>query len=65
MFPSRITEEENFRNFRSPLWRSVFVLVGLLTLTSLTLDFVWLLYLSYISQIIKKVIWCWCCFNII
>jgi len=41
---SRITEGEN-RNLKSPLWWSVFVLVGLLT--SLTLDFIWLLYLSY------------------
>jgi len=43
---SRITKGEN-RNLKSPLWWSVFVLVGLLTLTSLTLDFIWLLYLSY------------------
>jgi len=36
-----------------PLWRSVFALVGFLTLKSFTLDFVWLLYLSYNSQMNK------------
>jgi len=40
MLTSRITEGENL-NFMSPLWRSVCVLVGLLTLKSLTLDVVW------------------------
>jgi len=49
MKTSSITEGEN-RNFKSPLWRSVFALVGLLTLKSLTLDFVWLQYMSYNSQ---------------
>jgi len=32
--------------FKSPLWWSVCVLVGLLTLKSLTLDVVWLLYVN-------------------
>jgi len=39
--------------FKSPLWRSVFALVGLLTFNSLTLDFVWLLYVSYNSLMNK------------
>jgi len=37
MLTSRITEVEN-QNLKSRLWWSVSVLVGLLTLTSLTLD---------------------------
>jgi len=37
MLTSRITEVEN-QNLKSQLWWSVSVLVGLLTLTSLTLD---------------------------
>jgi len=49
MLTSRITEGEK-RNFKSPLWRLVFGLAGLLTLESLTLHFVWLLYISYNSQ---------------
>jgi len=49
---SRITEGEN-RNFKSPLWWSVFTLFGLLTLISLTLYFVWLLYVSYNNQMNK------------
>jgi len=52
MLTSRITEGEN-RSFKSPLWRSVFGLAGLLTLKSLTLHFVWLLYMSYNSQMNK------------
>jgi len=39
--------KEKITNCKSPLWRSLFALVGLLTLKLLTLDFVWLLYLSY------------------
>jgi len=41
MLTSRITEGEN--HYFTPLWRSGFSLVGLLTLTFLTLDFVRLL----------------------
>jgi len=52
MLPSRITEGEN-RNLKSPSWCSVFALVGLLTLT-LTLHFVWLLYMNYNSQMNKE-----------
>jgi len=37
----------------SPLWRLVFGLVGLLTLNSLNLDFVWLLSVTYNSQMKK------------
>jgi len=39
--------------FKSPLWRSVFALVGLLTFNSLTLDLVWLLYVNDNSQMNK------------
>jgi len=46
MLTIRITEGEN-HNFKSPLWWSLIVLVGLLTLQPLTLSFVWLIYLSY------------------
>jgi len=52
MLTSRITEGENC-HFKPPLWRLVFALVGRLTLKSLTLKFVWLLYVSYNSQINK------------
>jgi len=52
MLTSRVTEGEN-RNLKSPLWRSVFALVGLLTLNSLTLDVVWLQCMSYNSQMNK------------
>jgi len=45
--------KEKNRNFKSPLWRSVFALVGLLTLNSLTLYFVWLLSVTYNSQMKK------------
>jgi len=41
---SRIAERESRK---SPLWWLVSALVGILTLNSLTLDFVWLLYMSY------------------
>jgi len=53
MLTSRITEGEN-QIFKSPLWRSVFGLVGLLALKSLTLDFVCLLYVTYNSQMNKR-----------
>jgi len=49
MITSRIPEGEN-RNFKSPLWRSGFALVGLLTLKSLTLDFVWLILCLYTTS---------------
>jgi len=47
MLTSRITVGENRM---LPLWRSVFALVGLLT----PLDFVWLLYVTYNSQMNKE-----------
>jgi len=46
MLTSRITKEKNVI-FKSPLWRSVCVLVRFLTLKSLTLDVVWLLSQSF------------------
>jgi len=49
MITSRITEGEN-RNLKSPLWRSVFALVGLLTPTILTLDNVWLYYVNFTAR---------------
>jgi len=52
MLTSEITGGEN-RNLKSPLWWWLCVLVGLLTLTSLTLDFVWLLYVCANSQMNK------------
>jgi len=53
MLTSRITDGEIFLS-HSLLWRSVFALVGLLTLKLLTLDLVWLLYLSYNTQTNKE-----------
>jgi len=45
MLTSRITKGK-IKIFRTPLWRSVFALVGLLTLNLWTLNFVWQFYLS-------------------
>jgi len=58
--PEAESLKEKITNCKAPLWRSVFVecsLVGLLTLILLTLDFVWLLYLSYNCQMNKENIW--------
>jgi len=48
MLASGITEGEN-RNLKSPLWRSVFALVGIMPLKLLTLEVVWLLYETHNS----------------
>jgi len=48
MVTSRITEGEN-RNLQVTIMEISMCFVGLLTLNSLTLDFIWLLYMSYIS----------------
>jgi len=42
MLTSQIAEGE-IHNCKSPLWWSVFILVGPLTLKSFTLSFVWLI----------------------
>jgi len=56
MLTSRITEgkKKKNHNFKSPLCRSVFASVGQFTLMFYTLDFVWLLYLSYNFQMNKE-----------
>jgi len=52
MLTSRITEGEN----RNLTLNQCLVLVGLLTLKTLTLSFVWLLYLRYPDEQIERVI---------
>jgi len=60
MLTSRITEGEN----RNLTLNQCLVLVGLLTLKTLTLSFVWLLYLRYPDEQIERVIWwCWLCLS--
>jgi len=54
--PKAELQGENL-TFRSPLWRSVFALVGLLILSLLTLYFNWLLHLSYTCQMNKETIY--------